>query len=76
MIGITPMIGVNDDTNEIFDEAAAQQLTAFAQQHGMGRISMWSLNRDTQGTAKSYVDNTSSSITQQAFDFSHIFEKI
>jgi Big-like domain-containing protein len=76
MIGITPMIGMNDDTNEVFDEAAAQQLTAFAQQHGMGRISMWSLNRDTQGTAKGYADSTSSSITQNAFDFSHIFEKI
>jgi len=76
MVGITPMIGLNDDTNEVFDEAAAQQLTTFAQQHGMGRISMWSLNRDTQGTAKSYVDDQSSSITQNAFDFSNIFEKI
>ena len=76
MIGVTPMIGVNDDTNEVFDKAAAQQLTTFAQQHGMARISMWSLNRDTAGTAKSYVDDTSSSITQSAFDFSKIFETI
>jgi Cellulose binding domain/Bacterial Ig domain/Calx-beta domain/Glycosyl hydrolases family 18 len=76
MIGITPMIGVNDDTNEVFDEAAARQLTAFAQQQGMGRISMWSLNRDTQGTAKNSVDDESSSITQGAFDFSKIFEGI
>jgi hypothetical protein len=76
MIGVTPMIGVNDDTNEVFDKATAQQLTTFAQQHGMARISMWSLNRDTAGTAKSYVDNTSSSITQSAFDFSKIFETI
>ncbi|HEY1600283.1 MAG TPA: cellulose binding domain-containing protein [Pirellulales bacterium] len=76
MIGVTPMIGVNDQTDEVFDEAAAQELVTFAQQKGMARISMWSLNRDTQGTAKSYVDNTSSSITQQAFDFSKIFEKI
>lgn len=76
MIGVTPMIGVNDDTKEVFDKAAAQQLTTFAQQHGMARISMWSLNRDTAGTAKNYVDNTSSSITQSAFDFSKIFETI
>ncbi|HEY4308594.1 MAG TPA: cellulose binding domain-containing protein [Pirellulales bacterium] len=76
MIGVTPMIGVNDDTNEVFDKPAAQQLTTFAQQHDMARISMWSLNRDTAGTAKSYVDNTSSSITQSAFDFSKIFETI
>ncbi|HVX61702.1 MAG TPA: cellulose binding domain-containing protein [Pirellulales bacterium] len=76
MIGITPMIGVNDDTNEVFDLAAAQEIVDFAQQKGISRISIWSLNRDTAGTAKSYVDNTSSSITQNAFDFSHIFETI
>jgi hypothetical protein len=76
MIGITPMIGLNDDTNEVFDEAAAEQVTAFAQQHGMGRISMWSLNRDTQGTTQTYTSDQSSSITQNAFDFSKIFEAI
>lgn len=76
MIGVTPMIGVNDMTSEVFDLAAAQQLTTFAQQHGMARISMWSLNRDTAGSAKSYVDTTSSSIKQNAFDFSKIFESI
>lgn len=76
MIGVTPMIGLNDDTSEVFDEAAARQLVAFAQQQGMGRISMWSLNRDTTGTATNSVTNTASSITQQAFDFSHIFEAI
>jgi hypothetical protein len=70
------MIGLNDDTNEVFDEQAAQQMVAFAQQKGIGRISMWSLNRDTQGTAKNYVDNTSSSIAQNAYDFTHIFAAI
>ena len=76
MIGVTPMIGVNDITTEVFDQQAAQQLVAFAQQKGMARISMWSLNRDTQSTAKNYPDNTSSSIVQQAFEFSHIFKTI
>lgn len=76
MVGVTPMIGLNDDTNEVFDQAAAQQLTAFAQQQGIGRISMWSLNRDTAGAAKSYVDNTSSSVAQQACEFSQIFAAI
>jgi hypothetical protein len=37
---------------------------------------LWSLNRDTHGTEKDYVDDRSSSITQNAFDFSHISEKI
>jgi hypothetical protein len=48
MIGLTPMIGMNDDTNEIFDLKAAQQVVAFAKQYGLGRISMWSLNRDQE----------------------------
>lgn len=76
MVGITPMIGLNDVTSEVFDQAAAQQIVAFAQQKGISRISMWSLNRNTQGTSKTYVDSTSSSTAQQAFDFSHIFETI
>jgi len=76
MVGITPMIGLNDDTNEVFDEAAAQQLTTFAQQHGMGGSRCWSLNRGHARNRKSYVDDQSSSITQNAFDFSNIFEKI
>jgi hypothetical protein len=76
MVGITPMIGVNDQTDEVFDLAAAQQVEAFAQQQGVGRISMWSLNRDTASTPKNFPDNTSSSISQIAFAFSTIFEKI
>ena len=78
MIGITPMIGVNDLTDEVFDQQAAQQVVAFAQQNGLGRISMWDLNRDQQNAAGAlnYVDLMSSSILQQPFAFSHIFETI
>ena len=45
-VGLTPMIGMNDVTNEVFTQADAQELLAFAQQKGIGRISIWSLNRD------------------------------
>ena len=76
MVGVTPMIGLNDDTNEVFDQAAASQLTAFAQQKGIGRISIWSLNRDRANAsgALTYVDLNSSSLVQQPYDFSRIFE--
>ncbi len=76
MVGITPMIGLNDDTNEVFDLAAAQQLTTWAKQKGIGRIAMWSLNRDQQNPngAIKYVETTSSSIVQQPYAFSKIFE--
>lgn len=77
MIGVTPMIGLNDVTTETFDLDAARQLLAFAQQKGMSRISIWSLNRDTASTtSKTYVDTTSSSIVQNKWDFSLIFETI
>ena len=75
MIGVTPMIGLNDVTTETFDLNAASELLAFAEQKGMGRISIWSLNRDTASTAaKSYVDTTSSSIVQKQWAFSSLFE--
>jgi hypothetical protein len=76
MVGVKPMIGLNDATTESFDQAAARQLEAFAAQKGMGRIAMWSLNRDQQNAAGklSYVDDKSSSLVQQPFEFSQIFK--
>ena len=77
MIGVTPMIGLNDDTSEVFDQAAARQLLAFAQQKGMGEIAMWSLNRDQPaqgGGAVNDVNDTSSSIVQSPYEFSGIFK--
>jgi Cellulose binding domain/Bacterial Ig domain/Calx-beta domain len=65
MVGITPMIGVNDVSDEVFTQQNAQQVLAFAEQMGIDELSMWSLNRDQPGD---------SGITQQAFDFSTIFE--
>ena len=49
MVGVTPLIGINDDPSEIFSLANAQQLTTFAQQNGIGELSMWELPRDLTG---------------------------
>jgi chitinase len=46
MIGATPMIGQNDVIEEIFTLDDAVELNAFAQEKQLGRISMWSMNRD------------------------------
>jgi len=75
MVGVTPMIGLNDVTTETFDQQEARELEAFALQKGIGRIAMWSLNRDKQNASGkiTYVDNTSSSLVQQPFEFSKIF---
>ncbi len=45
-IGATPMLGQNDVAADVFtlDDAAA--LNAFAVEHGLGRMSLWSANRD------------------------------
>jgi len=45
-IGATPMIGQNDVSGEVFGLDAATGLNEFALSHGVGRVSMWSLNRD------------------------------
>jgi chitinase len=45
-VGATPMIGQNDVASDRFDLSAAADLATFARRHGLGRISMWSLNRD------------------------------
>ena len=49
MEGNTPMIGVNDDQSENFHQSDASALTAFAQQHGIGLIAYWALQRDMPG---------------------------
>jgi hypothetical protein len=75
MEGNTPMIGLNDVTSEVFSLQDAQELAAFAEQVGMGRISMWSLSRDGEDSngALSDVTNDSSSIVQPPYGFSKIF---
>ncbi len=45
-IGATPLIGQNDVPDEVFTLDDATGLAAFAADKGLGRMSMWSLNRD------------------------------
>ena len=75
MVGVTPMIGVNDQSDEVFGFSDAKQLLAFAEQTGMGEIAMWSLTRDQEDPAGalSYAESTSSSLVQTPFEFSDIF---
>ncbi|MCL2516531.1 MAG: carbohydrate-binding protein [Microbacteriaceae bacterium] len=56
-IGATPMIGQNDVAGETFTLGDAVKLNAFARQQGIGRMSMWSANRDRSCSAN-YVDVT------------------
>ncbi|HVX21580.1 MAG TPA: hypothetical protein VHB02_09545 [Acidimicrobiales bacterium] len=78
-MGATVMIGQNDVSNEVFTLDDARGLVAFAGQVGIGRISMWSLNRDFQCAANfSHVrvlSNTCSGVTQSDLEFSNVLSK-
>jgi hypothetical protein len=76
MLGVTPLIGINDDPSEIFGLADAQQLTTFAQQNNIGELSMWELPRDVTGTLGAVDAVDGSGIPQTPFEFSGIFEGI
>jgi hypothetical protein len=74
-VAVTPMIGVNDVSSEIFKVDDASQLVTFAKSKGLGWLSMWSATRDKQcpGGAKNSADATCSSIVQDAGAFSKAF---
>lgn len=50
MLEVTPMIGVNDDTAEVWTEASFNQFISFLRESGVSHISMWSLARDNNST--------------------------
>ncbi|MGE0025795.1 MAG: chitinase [Thermoleophilia bacterium] len=45
-LGATPMIGRNDVAGEVFTLADARAVAGFADRTGLGRVSIWSANRD------------------------------
>ena len=78
-LGATPMIGQNDIPGEQFGLADAHQLVAFAQLHQLGRLSMWSANRD-QGCGPNYPDvhivsDACSGVDQSTGEFADIFRE-
>ncbi|MEI8238087.1 MAG: glycosyl hydrolase family 18 [Actinomycetota bacterium] len=75
-IGATVMIGRNDVRTEVFTLQDATDLMAFAKSSGLGRLSLWSLNRDI--ACGSEVDsgiaqNGCSGVKQDPLAFSSIF---
>ena len=79
-LGATPMIGQNDKQGENFTVADARSLASFAARNHLGRVSMWSVNRDTQcGSSYSQtgmLSNTCSGTPQSGLEFSQIFGKL
>jgi chitinase len=78
-IGATVMIGQNDIKGEIFTVSDAKAIAGFAGGNHLGRVSMWSVNRDSQcGSLYSdtgMLSNTCSGTPQSALEFSQTFGK-
>ncbi|TKA02893.1 carbohydrate binding domain-containing protein [Actinacidiphila oryziradicis] len=71
-LGITPMIGKNDD-GSTFTLADAQTVESFAAQNGVGRLAFWSVNRDQPCSGSANSLSTCSEISQSSLAFTDAF---
>ena len=69
MIGITPMIGRNDD-NTVFALSDAKIVATYAQQKGIGLLAFWAIQRDQVGTGELAVY---SQVNKNNFEFTNVF---
>ena len=61
-IAVTPMIGMNDATSEIFTTADVSTLTSYAVSNGLAGLHYWSLDRDTP-CSDTYASPTCDSVS-------------
>jgi Ricin-type beta-trefoil lectin domain-like len=75
-VGITPMIGQNDSSGEVFTLGDATTVLNFAKSNSyVSRLAMWSMGRDNGNCAGSTSASPScSGISQGTYAFSEIFE--
>ena len=74
MMGITPMIGKNDD-GSTFTLDDAQMVANFVRQNGVGLISYWSFQRDRAQSSNGSTNLASfSGVAQTDFQFYNIFK--
>lgn len=74
-IGITPMVGENDDPGNVTSLDDARDLADFVLDQGLSRVSIWSLNRDRpcSENRSDRVSNLCSGTEQTEMEFSSIF---
>jgi len=79
-LGVTAMIGVNDVAGQRFTLADARRISSFVAQRGIPRVSIWSLNRDSQcGGAfprTGVLSDTCSGVRQEPLQFTRIFGRL
>ncbi|MSW44466.1 MAG: glycosyl hydrolase family 18 [Actinobacteria bacterium] len=74
-IGMTPMIGQNDTIADRLDIEGARALHKWSRSRGVGRMSMWSANRDTAcggNILDTVVNNNCSGVDQEPGQFAAV----
>jgi hypothetical protein len=72
MVGVTPMIGQNDESDEVFGFSDAQQLITFAEQNHLSELGFWAVTRDQPCTGGGGL-STCTEISQAPYQFSKMF---
>jgi chitinase len=79
-MGATVQIGQNNQANQVFTLSDAHGLDAFARQSGLGRVSVWSLNRDSncgsEYATTGVLSNICSGVAEQNLGFSKAFAQL
>lgn len=70
MVGITPMLGQNDDGNK-FSLSAASAVVKFAKTNHVGELAFWEVTRDRNACTGALYKCTN--VPQKPYDFSKIF---
>ena len=70
MVGVTPMLGQNDD-GHVFTQTHAKNLVTFAKAHHLGVLAFWEVTRDANACHGALYKCTN--VTQKPYDFSKIF---
>ncbi|SEL14742.1 cellulose binding domain-containing protein [Streptacidiphilus jiangxiensis] len=71
-VGVTPMLGQNDNTSEVFGLSDASQLVSFAQQNHLGELAFWEMTRDANACTGGGLSKCTN-IAQTPYEFSKIF---
>ncbi len=76
MIGITPMIGINDFSDEVFTAADAKLLREFASRQHLGMLSFWQLGRDRScSTPRRTASDSCSGVNQTPWMFAKLLRR-
>lgn len=75
-LGMTVMIGRNDSPGERVTVADARALAGWVARQGLGRVSLWSLNRDRPCGVLGTRSNLCSGVAQTRLQFSTTFARI